>query len=361
MQITVLNNNKPMGKLHTTSHPIKGKFVNKQFTSHQEFAQIITQLKPNQCFTVGLYPNGVKYAPSNDASIRSTDTLSRSANNATPGHVLCIDNDLEEFGDFDVHKFLSTHVPDIFNGAGYVRTMSSSHYLKGKNTWHHYYLFEHPHNFGQLMGLIERVLKEHEQIGYSFASNFSQTYITTPLDIKLRELQQPIFEFTTADLNAMVESDEQAIADHQGTPNKVINQAQLTIQVQAGEVHSARQLAIPDISTPNAEINASQPKQSVEAQRKELFDRAHEHLPPKERYELQQQYTNHKLTGDFALHLYDPDNAPKVPRVKTVEELYTDHYTTKEPLHTLFYQPGEPEYADRQMAKLFPDTHRLKL
>jgi hypothetical protein len=199
MKLTILNDHKPIGKNKShTQHPIQGKIRNVEFQNEEEFKLILEELLPNECLTVGIYPDGYHYVPASKIDLLTQPKyITRSSSEASPGHILLIDCDLPQFATLrgrGLHDFLSKYMPDIFGGAAYVTTRSTSYYTKGKDAFHQYYFFKHPTDFKPLMHLLTKLFIQHNILTYTLASNYSRTFIKTPLDIKMHELQMPIFE-----------------------------------------------------------------------------------------------------------------------------------------------------------------------
>ncbi len=340
MIVTVLTDNNQIGKtLQASKHPSRGVIDNKHFTSAEEFKSIITDLTSHQCFTVGLYSDGYKYVPSSDTNALSLPKcITRTKNKAVPGHIFVIDCDHPKFAGLrgpNLHTFLATQLPDIFSGATYLTTKSTSSYIKGHAKFHQYYFFSKPSDMKMLNTLIDRIFKNNNMITYGLAKNYSRSYIYTPIDTKLHELQQPIFEMSTDRLHTL------------GI------EAKLEIDTYPGHVIDVSAMTLPNPDLPEVKHNYDMIKTLAEEDRSaKLAEYCKEHgvtaasgsslergvLPP-------------------SMVLYAQVYGEKQNRLQTslLDEI-THFIKTQTIPKDLYYAVGEPEYAAHQTSKLFHNT-----
>ena len=347
----MLTDNKQIGKIpskegYSTFHPIEGTITNRHFNTPREFASIMQNLSVHQCLTVGIYPDGYRYVPSSKVTeLTKEKTITRQASNASPGHILCIDCDHEEFSELrgeKLHSFLEKYLPEFFSGAGYVTTSSTSSYLKDNNKFHQYYFFKTPGDLTQLIYLLDKLFKEHNMVTTTVASNYSRLYVKTPIDTKLRELQQPIFEMSEARLNLL-------------NVDKPLN-----IHVQDGSFIEANQLTLPNLSLMNVDLNeANAILKGEEKWEAEIASFCENHnistrhiqnikrgVLPAETSLVTTQAGSHKISDDSFTSIYDE---------------VINLITNKTPPRELYKAINEPEYASHQTAKLFyDDPYKLK-
>jgi len=330
VQVTILTDNKPIGKtLAGTKHPISGVMNNKQFHNVQDFSAIISDLTINQCLMIGLFQDKYNYTSSADTkNLSKPRYITRTAANASPGHIFLIDCDYEQFYSLKgqpLHDFLAKYLPDIFDGAAYFATNSTSFYTKGKKAFHQYYLFEHPTDTKQLNTLVDKLFKHHNMLQYSLASNYSRVFIKTPIDTKLHELQMPVFEASQQRLLNIGNEDN---------PSNLI-----------GEGHSvqASSLALPTIDTSEALTNEHRVKEDGETDRQiKMQEFATTHNVPSRTKELERQ----QLPASMTLVT---DKTTETTIVSEVQR----YMLTQEVPHSLYMAVGEPAYASHQTAKLF--------
>ncbi|RLF63824.1 MAG: hypothetical protein DRN30_06115, partial [Thermoplasmata archaeon] len=268
---------------------------------------------------------------SDTVSLQKPKNITRTASQAAPGHILIIDCDYEKFHYLkgqQLHDFLSKYLPDIFEGTGYLATNSMSHYIKGKKTFHQYYVFNHPTDLKQLTILIDKLFKHHNILTSSMAKNYSRSYVKTPIDTKLHELQMPVFE-----------------ASHNRLQILNTNVA-LDIEVLDQPFINASTLSLPQISTDDAISNEQRELALSNIERKTLLEEYVAKNPGANIPKTVELLEKQQLPADFTI--YTSTNQPTTITTQVLAAI-TDSALP----HQLYKAIGEPEYADRQTAKLF--------
>ncbi len=343
MKVTILQDTKTVGKTKSgTKHPIKGLTIQREFKSAKDFESIIHSLKPNECLTIGLYPDNYHYVPSTSLNDLSKPRhITRTKANASPGHLLLIDCDFPEFHHMmgpQLHQFLEQYLPDIFGGAEYLTTNSTSHYTKGKKAFHQYYFFKNPADFTQIFILLDKLFKAHNILTYSLASNYSRTYIKTPIDTKLCELQMPVFEASNERLKGL---------------DLETNDIQTTTY--PGHIIDTTLLSLPSVDTSQAQPNSDRIMAQAEHERTEKLIRyltAHGSDNPTKDSKLLERQT---LPASLTIVGTHPGEKQNLVETTILNEIINLLQTEKAPTE-LYRAIGEPEYASRQTAKLFFNT-----
>ncbi len=339
MQVTILQDTKMVGKTKSgTKHPIKGLITQREFNSAQDFEGIIHSLKTNECLTIGLFPDNYHYVPSQNLSDLSKPRhITRTKANASPGHILLIDCDFPEFHHMmgpQLHIFLEQYLPDIFEGAEYMTTNSTSHYTKDKKAFHQYYFFKNPADFTQIFILLDKLFRSHNILTYSLASNYSRTYIKTPIDTKLCELQMPVFEASNQRLEHL--NIDKEIQTH----------------LYPGTIIDTTLLSLPSVDTSQAQVNSERLLVQAEQERTtKLIEYLEVHgsdNPTRDSILLERQ------TLPASLTVVGTHPGEKVNLIETtiLDEIVNLLQTEKTPTE-LYRAIGEPGYAARQTAKLF--------
>ena len=199
MKISILNSKKKLGKVHTKGqdsvHFAFGTVKNMEFydlTSLQKILKTVGK-NPHYCTSVGVFPRNGLVVP---ASVTDKpDAMNRVANQMNSGNLLVIDNDTG--AKFD-HTIFEKYWKSAFKGSGFVRTRSGSTIMgKKKNGTHDYYIAKGDFNdFKTAMKIMEAICIVEGFYKVNIHKN-GRAVLVTPVDVKLSELQQPIYEDDT--------------------------------------------------------------------------------------------------------------------------------------------------------------------
>lgn len=334
-----MQDTKQIGKTPTKQqHPVAGLFKTVEFKDEQEFAKILLSLSVKEAFTVGLFPDEYNYVPrTNTTALTKPKHTTRTADAAAPGHVLLIDCDFPLFYHLkgkELHTFLSTFLPDIFQGAAYVATNSSSFYTKGEKTFHQYYFFKNATDMSQLHLLLDKLFQQHNLITYKLAKNYSRSYIKTPIDTKLHELHMPIYEMTQPRLDLFNSNKEPLV------------------EIGPGHAIEMPLLSLPLINTDKAEEHYDLMFEQAETERKRLLL---DYVTEKGGTQVDATYLE-KMVLPASFELVQDDGTHT-----SVTSLLVNHILNDTPIHNLFQAIGEPTYAKHQTAKLFTNDSPFEL
>lgn len=204
--MTILRDDRPIGKVimngkSENQHPVKGSIENIHIYSLKELEEqlILVAKDKNKCVTSGgsTHKKG-RYAP---ASKLKGDEVSREAKNYSHDNTFfVIDNDA--INGFEAVNTFSSHIPE-FKTLGYITTKSSSYVnaLKSGNTEdvlknmhkNHTYLPFITDDKLKMYKYLEAVAIINKCYKIEEGSNGNKT-IKTPIDLKLGDTQQPIYE-----------------------------------------------------------------------------------------------------------------------------------------------------------------------
>lgn len=189
MKIAILINYKDVGKKASgKKHFAAGSVEHEPFKNIDELGNIIASVAdaPKECIAIGTFEGDGKVTFKNDKH------YSRRAKDMLPGNILVIDNDTEM--PYDVNIFAKYW--DTFKGAGYVQSKSGSTLAGSKEHGSHTYFMYNGDDLKKAMLFLEAICIIEGFYKVDFFKT-GKAVIKTPIDIKLNEVQMPVYEDDT--------------------------------------------------------------------------------------------------------------------------------------------------------------------